>query len=190
MIVSIFLGLAAAVDPAAMATRPPVAPAQVTAQFHRIAPATVRVAPLPPAAKLDVLRKGGIVVRDLPVGPPHVTVAAPVNQGLSLSYYGIFGADAGLDFAQMRDRQGFIGLNWLGQATGVYLVDCELPGSDPATKVEVTVDGSPWTPVVVSGGHLLYAVPPVPDYPGYNGRAFAMRSTGTGFHGCEVSQVK
>ncbi|MBV8971279.1 MAG: hypothetical protein JO290_03195 [Sphingomonadaceae bacterium] len=177
----------------AMAAVNPAAPPRVVspAAANRLKPpATVRVAPVPAAAKLAVLRKGGIVVRDLPVGPPRVTVAAPVNKDLSLSFYGIFAADAGLDFAQMRDRQGFIGLNWIGDPSRVYLVDCELPGSNAATVVEVAVDGAAWTPAAVSGGHLLYAVPPVPDYPGYTGRAFAMRSTGTGFHGCEVSQVK
>ena len=129
-------------------------------------------------------------VRDLPMGPPHVTVASPVAGNLALSYYGIFGADAGLDFAQMRDRQGFIGLNWLAADGAIYLVDCELPGAEVATVVEVAIDGGGWLPATVSGGHLLYAVPALAPFPGNSTHAFAMRSTGTGFHGCEVSKVK
>jgi hypothetical protein len=172
------------------ATDPAVRPIAAITGFRRLVPPAMTVAPAPLGIKLDVLRKGGLVVRDLPTGPPHVTVAKPVAGDLALSYYGIFGADAGIDFAQMRDRQGFIALNWQAGSGSIYLVDCELPGAGTATVVEVAIDGGGWLPATVSGGHLLYAVPALPPYPGYSTHAFAMRSTGTGFHGCEVSKVK
>lgn len=165
-------------------------PPAVTANLRKLMPANLHVAPAALGDKLVVLRKSGIVVRDLPLGPPRVTVAKPLSGDLTLSYYGIFGADAGLDFAQMRDRQGFIALNWQAGSGSIYLVDCELPGAATTTVVEIAVDGGGWLPATVSGGHLLYAVPALPDYPGYSTHAFAMRSTGTGFHGCEVSKVK
>lgn len=189
--IAVLAAPAVAVPPAASAAlHPTMRPTATIAGLRRLTPPSLHVAPAALGLKLAVLRKGGIVVRDLPVGPPHVTVAQPVAGDLTLGYYGIFAADAGLDYAELHDRQGFIALNWQAGDGGVYLVDCELPGASATTVVEVAVDGGAWLPTAISGGHLLYAVPPLPNYPGYSTHAFAMRSPGTGFHGCEVSKVK
>ena len=167
------------------------APRTLTADFRKLVPRNLKVAPALLSDKLVVLKSGGIVVRDLPVGPPRVTVAKPINGNLSVSYYGVFGVSTDLDFAMTQDGKGFIALNWNGAEGAVYLVDCELPSVSASTKIEFAIDGSGWQPAQVANGHLLVAVPPAGNGQWF-ARAFAFRSpnSGFGFHGCEVSKVK
>jgi hypothetical protein len=166
-------------------------PRIVATNLRKLLPANLHVAPAPLADKLAVLRKGGIVVRDLPGLVPRVTVAKPVNGDLSLSFYSVFGVATDVDYALTEDGKGFIGINFNGVPGAVYLADCELPSVPTTTKIEVAIDGGGWLPATVANGHLLYALPTVPEnYPA--ARAFAFRSPngGFGFHGCEVTKVK
>lgn len=106
-------------------------------------PKMAAVQPVPVTAKLALLRNKGIVVRDLPTGPPKVTVAKPVVPGLSLSFYGIFAVSADMDIAMQQDEAGFFAINWSYEPGRAYLVDCEMSG--PAT-VETSSEGSGWLP--------------------------------------------
>ena len=150
-------------------------------------PKMAAVQPVPVTAKLALLRNKGIVVRDLPTGPPKVTVAKPVVPGLSLSFYGIFAVSADMDIAMQQDGAGFFAIYWSYEPGRAYLVDCEMSG--PAT-VETSSEGSGWLPgTAVANGHMLFALPGITTNGGAT-RAFAMRSkAGALFHGCEVSKV-
>ena len=144
--------------------------------------------PLAPAAKIAVLRKGGIVVRDLPIGPPRVTPAKPIVPGvLSVSFYSAFAVDAEQDAAMTQDGKGFIAINWRYDFNTVYLIDCQVSG--PAT-IETALDGGNWMPAALSNGHLVFAAPGLGDN-GSGERAFAFRNTKGGlfFKSCELTKI-
>ena len=184
--------VAVVLAPAMAAGAPRVGPAPRV----DLAQLSARVAQLPPAAsislaaKLSVLRKGGIVVRDLPV-PRRVSPAKPVDGDVSLNFANAAMVSAQFDAAILTDPQQIAAVNFTAVPGATYLVDCEVPSNPSATKVDVLIDDGTWAGTTIADHHLIYAVPPVP--PGANVmHAFLLHSpTGSFFlRACEVTRVK